>query len=214
MRMSGMKALSGVRWLVAMLAALVVLAVAVPGAWAGEVSVDLKEDEKHFINESDETADAKYNFEKAEVTGDDSTYIVVQVDSGYFSPQPDLSGATIQRALNDNDTDVTGSYADPIEKYTYVAFKSSDGAASVTADAVQDYLRHLDFTLDGDTAQKVTVTVVPDPMPDYDYSTDMGLTVSATTRCVNVSYDLDEEVTSTSVAGRLLTNTGDYSTTL
>ena len=153
------------RWLAAIMAALVVLAVTVPGAWAADdkPSVDLKENQKTSVSVGSATVNATYQLGNATVTGA-SSYITVQVDSGSFTPNADApAGAEAADALNASGVYVDGG-AKKDGSYTYASFKSSDNNASVTATAVQDYLRGLTFTLSGDAKQTVTVSVVAQPL--------------------------------------------------
>ncbi len=143
-----------------------VLAVAVvPAARAADdkPTVDLKKDQKTSVSVGDATTAATYQLGNATVTGGASSYITVQVDSGYFTPNVDApTGAEAAGALNES-----GGYVDGAKKGSkcmYASFKSPDGGASVSATAVQGYLRGLTFTLDGDKAQTVTVNVVDQPL--------------------------------------------------
>ncbi|WP_301538548.1 InlB B-repeat-containing protein [Bifidobacterium panos] len=158
-----MRALAGVRWLAAALAALLVLAVAVPSAWADDDKpvVTLNEDQKTLVSIGDATTGASYKLDKATVSGVSSSYIVVQVDSGYFTPSLKApAGATPVDALNDSGAYVAGSKVVAGGKYSYITFKSSDGNASITPANLQTYLQGLTFTTSGDTKQNVTVNAV------------------------------------------------------
>ncbi|NMN01857.1 InlB B-repeat-containing protein, partial [Bifidobacterium panos] len=169
------------RWLVAVvaagLAALMVLAVAVPAVWAADKpSVTLNENRKTNVQAGSDTEDASYQLGNASVTGGNSSYVVVQVDSGYFTPAAAAPGtAEAQGALSgesgqdESGNDKYGSYVDGVDvkaggKYTYVTFKMGDGSANITANDLQTYLQGLKFTMDGDTEQNVTVTVVGDSL--------------------------------------------------
>ncbi|NMN02834.1 hypothetical protein, partial [Bifidobacterium panos] len=164
------------RWLVAVvaagLAALMVLAVAMPSAWAADKpSVTLNEDQKTVLSVGSDTENAMYKLGAASVSGNPSSYVVVQVDSGYFTPAADAPGsAEAQNALN-GAADKYGEYVEGTSvkagnPYTYVAFKTSsdDGTPDITAAQLQTYLQGLTFTTDGSKKQNVTVTVVGDSL--------------------------------------------------
>lgn len=154
------------RWLAAAVALLVVLVMGVPAAWgAAEAdsqvgpTVALHADTKTEINLDGDAA--TYKLGKATVTGGNSSYIVVQVDSGYFTPADSAPvGASAADALDKDSKFVEGTAVAANQQYAYVAFKSSDGKASVTAQAIEDYLHNLTFTLDGDQSQSVSVTAI------------------------------------------------------
>ncbi|NMN02538.1 InlB B-repeat-containing protein [Bifidobacterium panos] len=158
------------RWLVAVLAAglaaLMVLAVAVPAVWAADKpSVTLNENRKTNVQAGSDTVDASYQLGNASVSGSNSSYVVVQVDSGYFIPAAAAPGSAEAQDALSGESDSYGSYVDGADvkangKYTYVTFKMPKGGADITADQLQTYLRGLTFYTDGDTEQKVSVTVV------------------------------------------------------
>ncbi|NMN02029.1 InlB B-repeat-containing protein [Bifidobacterium panos] len=164
------------RWLVAVvaagLAALMVLAVAVPAVWAAEKpSVKLNEDQKTVLSVGSDTENAKYKLGAASVSGSASSYVVVQVDSGYFSPAAAAPGSAEAQDALSGESDSYGSYVDGVDvkaggKYTYVTFKTSsvDGSPDITAAQLQTYLQGLTFTTDGNTKQNITVTVVGDSL--------------------------------------------------
>ena len=174
MRITGKSVDFGVCWLLrcvaAVLAALMMLGMGVPSAWgvgdAGDSlsgpTVDLHVDQKTDVKADGDVP--TYKLGKATVTGGASSYIVVQVDTGSFTPNVDApTGAKAEGALN-----ASGAYVDGGAKkdsvYTYASFKSTDGNASVTAENVQTYLRGLTFTLSGGQEQTVTVNVVNQTM--------------------------------------------------
>ncbi|NMN02706.1 cell wall/surface repeat protein [Bifidobacterium sp. DSM 109963] len=125
--------------------------------------VTLNEDQKTLVSIGDAATGASYKLDKATVTGASSSYIVVQVDSGYFSPSANApAGATPVDALGS-----TGAYVDNAStavaaggQYSYITFKSTDGNASITPESLQTYLQGLTFTTSGDTKQNVTVNAV------------------------------------------------------
>ncbi|NMN02003.1 InlB B-repeat-containing protein, partial [Bifidobacterium panos] len=168
------------RWLAAIpaaiLAALMVLAVAVPSAWAegdgGDTtatgpSVDFKVNQKTFLGLGSKTEGASYKLEQAEVSGKASSYVVVQVDSGYFIPAAAVpTGATAVDALDNTSAYVAGGSVAANGKYSYITFKSSDGAASIQPADLQTYLRGLTFYTDADEnkTQNITVSAVSDTL--------------------------------------------------
>ncbi|WP_216656884.1 InlB B-repeat-containing protein [Bifidobacterium panos] len=133
-----------------------------PAVWAADKpSVTLNENRKTNVQAGSDTEDASYQLGNAVVTGGNSSYVVVQVDSGYFIPDAKApGGAEPQNALDQNGEYVDGIYVDARNAYKYVTFKMDDGSASITANDLQTYLRGLKFTMDGDTKQNVSVTVV------------------------------------------------------
>ncbi|NMN02798.1 InlB B-repeat-containing protein, partial [Bifidobacterium panos] len=167
------------RWLAAIpaaiLAALMVLAVAVPSAWAEDDPADtgdttkpvvtLNEDKKTLVSLGTATEGASYQLGQAEVSGKASSYVVVQVDSGYFRSTLKVpTGAKIVDALDDSGAYVKADDVVVGGNYSYMAFRSLDGDASITAENLQAYLRDLTFYMSGDTKQNITVNAVSEPL--------------------------------------------------
>ncbi len=169
------------RWLsrcvAAVLAALVVLAVAVPGAWADDAAdaadgqsgptVELHADQKTKVNVEGDAP--TYKLGNATVTGGNSSYFIVEVDTGSFTLPADNKApdkAEVSYALKEDSAFVQGTDVVANGKYKYVAFKSSsnNGTADITSEALQSYLHGLTFNLAGDTAQEVTVAAVDTPL--------------------------------------------------
>ncbi|NMN02805.1 InlB B-repeat-containing protein, partial [Bifidobacterium panos] len=163
------------RWLAAIpaaiLAMLMVLAVAVPSAWAEgdgdeatKPEITLKADQKTFLGLGSKTEGASYKLEQAEVGGKASSYVVVQVDSGYFVPNLKMpTGATAVDGLNEKN-----EYTAPAAngKYTYVTFRSADNTASIQPADLQTYLRGLTFYTDAseNKTQNITVSAASEPL--------------------------------------------------
>ncbi|NMN02253.1 InlB B-repeat-containing protein, partial [Bifidobacterium panos] len=173
------------RWLAAIpaaiLAVLMVLAVAVPSAWAegdgGDTTtgtkpdITLNESLKTDVKFGSATEGASYKLGEATVKGPDSSYVVVQVDSGYFTPSKDVAvpaNASVVDALDDSGNYVAGDKVSSTGKYSYITIKTSDttGAATITAEALQAYLRGLTFYTDAseNKTQNITVNAVNKPL--------------------------------------------------
>ncbi|NMN02597.1 InlB B-repeat-containing protein [Bifidobacterium panos] len=152
------------RWLVAILAAglaaLMVLAVAVPAVWAADdkPSVRLNESNRTNVNLSKGT----YQLGNAAVSGGASSYVTVQVDSGYFtlSSTAPTNGEFVE-ALDKDGTYVAKDDVTADKQYKYLVIKKSESATEgVAALDLQSFLRGLTFTLDSNIAQKVSVNAV------------------------------------------------------
>ena len=158
----------------AVIATLLAVLVAPQAAWAADDEpVNLNEDQKTLVSIGDANTGASYKLDKASVKDASSSYIVVQVDSGYFTPAAAApTGSTAVDAL-----DSTGAYVKNAStavaaggKYSYITFKSTDGAASITPESLQTYLRGLTFTTSGDTKQNITVNAMSTSLKVRDLS--------------------------------------------
>ncbi|NMN02837.1 hypothetical protein, partial [Bifidobacterium panos] len=108
---------------------------------------------------------------EATVKGPDTSYVTVQVDSGYFTPSKDVAvpaNAKIVDALDDSGNYVAGDKVSSTGKYSYITIRTSDttGAATITAEALQAYLRGLTFTTSttANMTQNITVNAVCEPL--------------------------------------------------
>ncbi|NMN01945.1 cell wall/surface repeat protein, partial [Bifidobacterium sp. DSM 109963] len=152
---------------IAVIATMLAVAVA-PMARADDdkLVVTLNEDQKTLVSIGDATTGASYKLGAATVTGA-SSYVTVQVDSGYFSPAVVVpANASVVSALDNTGAYVAGGKVVAGGKYSYVTIKTSSatGEATITAEDLQTYLRGLTFTTSGDTKQNVTVNVVNKPL--------------------------------------------------
>ncbi|NMN01911.1 hypothetical protein [Bifidobacterium panos] len=162
----------GVRWVRRCVAVLLALAaalvLAVPSAWAAESkpaqqsnpAVNLHADRKTDVN-----GVTSYKLGNATVKGANASYMVIEVDSGWFTlTVPPPGQLKLFSALNTSGEFLSGESVAVGAKYKYLSFDSSGrDNATFTAKDVQALLRDLMFYLDGDKEQTVSVTVTKPP---------------------------------------------------
>ncbi len=163
----------GARWVRRCVAVLLALAaalvLAVPGAWAAEtkparqsnLAVNLHADRKTEVDGA-----TSYKLGNATVRGANTSYLVIEVSSGWFTfaalPPGQLKPSS---ALDENGRFVSGDTVAAGVKYRYLAFDSSGrDNANIAARSIQSLLRGITFYLDGDKQQTVSVTATKVPL--------------------------------------------------
>ncbi len=170
----GSRGLRGVlRCAAVCVALLTVFVMGVPVVWGADgvgPVVALHDDEKTNVQFDGDAA--TYQLGNVTVTGMDSCYFSVTVDTGSFT-LPDTvapANASAFGALDAQSAYVQGTDMKAKGEYKYVSYKSSGN--NITAQDLQAFLRELTFTLDDDQSQSVSVAAV---------NTTLSATATATT---------------------------------
>ena len=158
------------RWVRRCVAVLLALAatLAVPGAWAADTKPQQQSNPAvnlHPEKKTDVDGVTSYKLGNATVKGANTSYMVIEVSSGWFTFAPPPSARlNPSSALSANGEFLLGDSVVAGAQYKYLALDSPGrDNASFAAKDLQTLLRGMTFYLDGDKEQTVSVTVTRTP---------------------------------------------------